>query len=133
MIKPFVSVQFLKFLATGGVAALANFGSRMLYSQWLDFSWAVVLSYLTGMLLAFVLARLLVFTDTSQPIHRSFALFALVNMLAIAQTWIISVWLAFHVLPALGIKEYSLELAHAVGILVPAFTSYIGHKKFSFR
>lgn len=133
MNKPFVSVQFLKFLATGGVAALVNFGSRVFYSQWMDFSWAVVLSYLTGMLLAFVLARLLVFKDASQPLHRSFAFFALVNVLAIAQTWLISVLLAFQVLPALGIQQHVQELAHAVGIVVPAFTSYIGHKKLSFR
>ena len=128
-----MSLQFLKFLFTGGTAALVNFGSRMVYSRWLDFSWAVVLSYLTGMLLAFVLARLFVFTGSHQPLHRSLAVFALVNVLAIAQTWLISMALAYHLLPYLGVQRFAFEIAHAVGIVVPAFTSYIGHKRFSFR
>ena len=52
----FLSRQFVLFLATGGFAALVNFGSRILLSHWLSFSWAVVLAYLAGMGTAFVLA-----------------------------------------------------------------------------
>ena len=52
MIGEFMSRQFLAFLLTGGTAAAVNFGSRILYNRWMDFSSAVVLAYLTGMVTA---------------------------------------------------------------------------------
>ncbi|MGE0800686.1 MAG: GtrA family protein [Lautropia sp.] len=131
--KTFLSRQFVFFLATGGVAALVNFGSRIIYSRWMDFSPAVVLAYLTGMLTAFVLARAFVFTGSSRPVAHSAAFFALVNLAAVLQTWIVSLVLADSVFPALGIRHFAAEIAHAIGIAVPVFTSYLGHKRWSFR
>ena len=49
MINEFASRQFVAFLLTGGTAALINFISRIIYNQWLGFSSAVILAYLTGM------------------------------------------------------------------------------------
>jgi putative flippase GtrA len=57
----------------------------------------------------------------------------LVNLVAILQTWAISVCLAFYVLPSMVVTLYEREIAHAVGVAVPVFTSYIGHKRWSFR
>ena len=57
----------------------------------------------------------------------------LVNLVAILQTWGISLLLAYHVLPAMGIRMYAPEIAHAIGIVVPVFTSYLGHKYWTFR
>jgi len=37
------------------------------------------------------------------------------------------------VLPALGIHSYAEEIAHALGILAPVITSYLGHKHLTFR
>jgi len=129
----FLSRQFISFLVTGGIAAAVNFGSRIVYSLWWNFSMAIVLAYLTGMATAYVLARLFVFTDSSPRLGRSVLLFALVNVIAIAQTWGVSLWLATQVLPALGMRRYVPEFAHAVGVVVPVFTSFIGHKYLSFR
>ncbi|WP_028101435.1 GtrA family protein [Pseudoduganella violaceinigra] len=133
MMQQFMSRQFLAFLLTGGTAAAVNFGSRMVYSQWLGFSAAVVLAYLTGMVTAFVLARLFVFKQSQQTVGRSAGFFVLVNLVAVLQTWGISVGLAYYVLPWLGVSAYRPEIAHAVGVAVPVFTSYIGHKRWSFR
>lgn len=125
--------QFLIFLITGGTAAGVNFLSRILYNQWVDFSQAIILAYITGMITAFVLARLFVFKRSTQSLHRSVMFFTLVNVLAAAQTWIISMLLASYVLPGLGIDFFNHEIAHAVGVVVPVFTSYIGHKRWSFK
>lgn len=133
MIRQFYSRQFLGFLLTGGFAAAVNFGSRIVYNQWMGFSAAVILAYLTGMVTAFVLARLFVFTDSQQSLHRSGVFFALVNVVAVAQTWVISVCLAYYLLPWLGVMAYTKEIAHAIGVAVPVFTSYLGHKRWSFR
>lgn len=133
MIQQFLSSQFLVFVLTGGTAAAVNLGSRVLYSLWLDFSSAVILAYITGMITAFVLAKLFVFTESQQSIQRSALFFLLVNLVAVILTWAVSMGLAFYVLPALGVTVFVHEIAHAVGVLVPVFTSYIGHKRWSFR
>jgi putative flippase GtrA len=132
VIRQFVSRQFLAFLVTGGIAAVVNFSSRIIYNQWTNFSFAIILAYLTGMLTAFVLARLFVFTKSQRPIRHSMLLFSAVNLVAILQTWLITMGLAYYALPALGVQSYSQEISHAVGIVVPVFTSYLGHKHWSF-
>ena len=133
MIKQFLSHQFLLFLLTGGTAAAVNFGSRILYSVWLPFSYAVILAYLTGMVTAFVLAKLFVFKASQQSMQRSAVFFVIVNLVAIAQTWAISMLLLYVVFPAWGFSFYAAESAHAVGVVVPVFTSYLGHKHWSFK
>ena len=133
MIQQFKSRQFLFFLLTGGTAAAVNFGSRIVYSQWLNFSSSVILAYITGMIFAFVLAKLFVFKESQQSVHRSVAFFVLVNLVAALQTWAISMGLAYYLLPSLGVTLFVREIAHAVGVAVPVFTSYIGHKRWSFR
>lgn len=131
-LKAFGSRQFLGFLLTGGLAAAVNFGSRIVYNQWMGFSAAIVLAYLTGMITAFVLARLFVFRDSDRALHQSALWFVLVNAVAVLQTWAISVLLADFVLPAMGVQRFVAEIAHAVGVIVPVFSSYLGHKHLSF-
>ena len=133
MIKQFASRQFISFVITGGIAAAVNFGSRIVYSVWVDFSIAVVLAYLTGMVTAFILARIFVFTTSNTTLHRSALLFVVVNVFAILQTWAVSMFLAYWGLPALGVDAFVEEIAHGVGVLVPVFTSYLGHKHWSFK
>ena len=133
MIGAFRSRQFLVLLLTGGSAAAVNFGSRILYNQWMGFSAAIVLAYITGMVTAFVLARLFVFRDSQRALHHSALYFVLVNGVAVLQTWAISLLLADWLLPALGVHQYVHELAHAAGVVVPVFTSYLGHKHLSFK
>lgn len=132
MMRSFVSREFLTFLLTGGVAAAVNFGSRIVYNRWLDFSSAVVLANLTGMVTAFILARRFVFTQGSQSVQRSALFFVMVNGVAVLQTWVISMAL-YYLLPMAGVTRWVPEIAHAVGIVVPVFTSYLGHKRFSFK
>ncbi len=132
MIRHFMSRQFVIFLVTGGLAACVNFGSRILYNRWLDFSTSVVFAYLTGMVTAFLLARAFVFRDGSQSVQKSAAIFALVNLVAVLQTWGISMAL-YYLLPLAGLTRHVPELAHAVGFMVPVLTSSLGHKKYSFK
>lgn len=133
MIQQFLSKQFIMFLVTGGTAAMVNFGSRIVYNQWVSFSVSIVLAYFTGMVTAFVLARCLVFQQSQQSVGRSALLFAAVNVLAVLQTLLISMGLAVYALPQLGVTRWVAEIAHAFGVVVPVFTSYLGHKHFSFR
>jgi putative flippase GtrA len=128
-----MSRQFLAFLVTGGIAALVNFGSRILLDQWMSYSAAIVLAYLCGMTTAFLLARAFVFTESRHSTAQSALWFAAVNVFAVFQTWAISLLLARYVLPWAGVTSHTETIAHAVGIMVPVVSSYYGHKHLSFR
>jgi len=121
------------FLLTGGLAALVNFTSRIAYNRFVDYQIAILLAYITGMITAFILAKLIVFRQSQQSAHRSVLYFLLVNLVAVVQTWLISVGLAFYIFPYFGIKHFVPEMAHALGLGVPVLTSYIGHKRWSFQ
>ncbi len=132
MFQSFISTQFLKFLFAGGIAACVNFGSRFIYNQWMGFSAAVVLAYITGMITAFILAKYFVFRQSQMPLQYSVLRFLLINLLAVAQTLVVSLALLFYVLRWLDITMMAKEIAHAIGIIVPLFSSFIGHKYWSF-
>lgn len=118
---------------TGGIAALVNLGSRVLFSLWLSFSSAVILAYIAGMITAFILAKLFVFKQSAQPLRNALMGFIVVNLIAIVQTWLIAMGMAYYVLPTLGVRTYVHELSHLAGVIFPVFTSFIGHKYWSFR
>lgn len=121
------------FLLTGGTAAVVNFTSRIAYSYYFNFSTAIILAYCTGMVVAFVLAKLFVFASTKNNPIQSAAIFIFINLVGAMQTWLIAITLAFHLLPVLGLKWHTEEVAHLIGVLFPVFTSYLGHKYWSFR
>ncbi len=121
------------FLLSGGIAAGVNFFSRILLNQWLSFPVAVALAYVLGMVTAYCLNRQIVFTDTRQTLAQSVFYFVIINLLALAQTWGISVALYFYLFPWMDMRFFPREISHGVGIVIPVFTSYLGHKYFSFR
>jgi putative flippase GtrA len=129
----FASKSFVLFLLTGGFAAVVNWGSRIIYNNWMPYSSAIVVAFITGMITGFVLAKLFVFTKSTQSTMRSAFFFALVNLVAVVQTWTVSVGLAYYIFPRIGVDWHARDIAHAIGVAVPVFTSYIGHKKWSFK
>ncbi len=124
--------RFLMFLAAGGIAALVNVLSRIALSRMMPYEAAIVVAYLAGMAAAYVLNRLYVFEASGRGVHDEFLRFALVNLLAVAQVWIVSVGLARLVFPWLGFTWHADTVAHVIGVAVPAVTSYLGHKHFTF-
>jgi putative flippase GtrA len=131
--KSFISKDFLMFLLTGGFAAAVNWGSRIVYNIWMPYSAAIVVAYITGMITAFILAKLFVFTRSTQSTARSVFFFTLVNLVAVLQTWAVSVGLAYYLFPRLGLNWHTRDIAHLIGVAVPVFTSYLGHKKWTFK
>ncbi len=133
MIRQFFSKQFIRFLIAGGIAAIINFLSRIFYNQYCSFSAAIIFAYLTGMVTAFILTRIFVFKSSTQSVGHSAIIFTLVNVAAAAQTWLISMGLNYYALPMFGVKHYVAEIASAIGIAFPVFSSYLGHKHWSFK
>jgi putative flippase GtrA len=85
------------------------------------------------MITAFILAKLFVFTKNTQSTAKSVFFFTLVNLVAVLQTWGVSVGLAYYVFPSMGLSWHARDIAHLIGVIVPVFTSFIGHKKWSFK
>jgi putative flippase GtrA len=128
-----VNAQFVRFVAAGGFAAAANYGSRFVFSHWLPYPAAITLAYLVGMTVAFSLMRQFVFDASGQPLLPQVMKFTLVNAFALVQTLAVSLVLARWLLPALGMREHVEGMAHLAGVMVPVFTSFVGHRSATFR
>ena len=124
--------EFLLFLFSGGLAALVNIFSRSIFSFFLDFKTSIIYAYILGMITAYILSRKIVFFS-KKNVLKSFFYFAIVNFLAIIQTYYISIWTKEIILPYIGINQFIELIAHSVGVAFPVFTSYFGHKYISFK
>jgi putative flippase GtrA len=125
--------QFTRFLAAGAFAAGANVGSRILFSRWLTFESAVLCAFVVGLVAGFALMRTYVFAAGGRSLPGQVAWFVGVNLLGLAQTFLISVTLAQWALPALGIRAYAEVIGHFAGVITPIVTSYFGHRLITFR
>ncbi len=125
--------RFLAFVITGGLAALVNIAARAVFSQVMAFEIAILAAYLVAMITAYVLSRLFVFDASGRSVAEEFTKFALVNLVALVQVWLVAMGLRVFVLPWLGWTLYPDLTAHILGVASPILTSYFGHKYFSFR
>ena len=128
-----LQTEFMQFLVVGGVAAGVNFLSRIGFSELVSYRVAIVLAYLVGMTTAFILSKRYVFDATGRHYLDELKDFTIVNIFAVAQVWLISVGLAEVFFPYIKFSFYPEEVAHLIGLGIPAVTSYFGHKYFSFR
>jgi len=126
------SSPFVRFLLAGGIAALANILARVVLSLFMGYEIAVVIAYLVGMVTAYVLMRLFIFERSRRSVVSEWIRFSLVNFIALAQVWLVSVGLANWLFPQLGFAWHPDTIAHVIGVLSPVATSYIGHKSFTF-
>ena len=124
--------EFILFVAAGGFAALVNFVSRISFNFLFSFEVSVVLAYLIGMITAYILTKIFVFKAKSVGLVSSSIKFTIVNILAVLQTYFISVYLYYWLNNNINF-DYNKEVAHFVGIAFPVITSYIGHKYYSFK
>ncbi len=131
----------MAFILTGGLAAFCNILSRIGFDIALkamglkplaSYEIAVALAYLVGMTVAFALARMFVFQTSGRALHVEYGRFALVNVVALAQVWLVSLFLLRGLFLWLGFTWHAETIAHIVGVLSPVFVSYHGHKRFSF-
>lgn len=127
--------QVLSYVLTSGVAALVNLCSRVFYSQWMHFNWAVVCAYFTGMLVNFALSSIFVFSwyRGGRPFNILIK-FSLVAIAGLIVTVIVSeisrqclLWLAWFPV------SYTELAAHAMGIGIAFFASFAGHSLFTYR
>lgn len=73
------------------------------------------------------------FKRTDNALHHQVFWFIVVNCAAVLQTVAISLLLSRRLFPAIGVAVHAETVAHAIGVVVPVFTSYLGHKRLTFR
>ena len=125
--------QFFLFILTGGFAALINVLSRVVLSFYFKFELSILIAYGMGMITAYLLAKRYVFLTPQKSYRRSFAAFALVNLIAVIQTWLVSMGLRIWLMQILNTIALADLIAHCFGVAIPIFTSFYGHKYISFR
>ncbi|MBL8299230.1 MAG: GtrA family protein [Rhodanobacteraceae bacterium] len=128
-----ISARLGRFVVVSGIAALINFGSRIVFSLVVPYPMAIALAFCAGISSAFVLNRLFVFDPPAIPLREQMFWFLAVNLFALAQTMAISLLLEYWLFPSIGMHWHSEAIAHAIGIVFPIASSYLGHKKLSFR
>src|SRR5690242_8174500 len=104
-------LQFAAFVATGSLAAATNLVSRYLFDFVMPFELAVVLAYMAGMLVAFVLFQRMIFGHPGTPLRRRIIRFCQVNALGLALAWTVSTFMARTVLPAMNWTFHPFEVA----------------------
>lgn len=127
-----MNLEFLRFLLTGGVAALVNLVSRYALNLFMPFEAAVAIAYLIGMLTAYILVRLFVFPASGRSVASEMRRFTVVNVVALTLVMLISIVLARGLFPAIGFTWHADDVAHFIGVLAPAITSYFGHRLYTF-
>lgn len=132
-------MEVVRFLATGSIAAIINLISRFLLDRIIPYQAAVVVAYLIGMVVAFFLFRRVLMSGRSaespgaMAVRRQIFRFIIVNLVALAQVWVISAMLAEWLFPSLGFAWHPFDVAHVIAVCVPALSSYIGHKYYTFQ
>lgn len=124
--------EFFGFVAIGGFATGVNFVARIVIDIWTSFEVAIVLAYLVGMAVAFLLYRTYVFQASDGSLRRQSGRFVLVSLGAFVQVFLISVGLERFLLPAIGFTWHADAIAHGVALASLVVTSYLGHKRYSF-
>ncbi len=123
----------VRFLALGGIAAGTNLVARWMLQPLIGFELAVAAAYVCGMIVAYTLFRAFVFGASGRSVASEAWRFTLVNLVSMALVWLISVGLARHAFPAIGFTWFADDIAHFIGVLSPAVTSWVGHKRYTFR
>jgi len=124
--------QFALFLTTGGFAALVNIFSRYLLSRYFPFEAAVLIAYAIGMVTAYTLFRTFVFGRSGRTIASEGYRFVVVNIVALGLVFTVSVALARVIFPLVHFEWHAQDIAHVIAVCVPAISSYVGHKKYTF-
>lgn len=129
----YMSAQFARFIAVGGLALLLHWLSRFVFNSFMTYGWAIAMAYAVGMLAAFVLNKIYVFPFSEQSLNFEVFFFFLVNIAAFPLVWVVAYVMGEWVLVRYVQPQLALALAHGFAITLPAFANYALHKLVTFR
>ena len=131
IIAVYLSTQFVRYLICGSVSSLVHIIARWILNQYMDFGWAVFLSYFVGMPVALILYRTFVFQGRDGNVARQFALFSLTYFGFLPLTWFLSV-VSEPTLQTFMPAVYAQLLAHMSGVIGPVVLNFAYNKFVTF-
>lgn len=132
----FKSVQFLKFLIAGSIAALVNFFSRFFFDVFLTYVTSVIFAYLLGSIVSFILNKYFIFKVNDEKTSIQLFKFSILAVGAILLASIVVYLLMelYRLFPVSIVSEKTTEsLAHILSIGVTTIYNFLAMKFFSFR
>lgn len=126
-------LKYASFVLAAALSVPFNIASRIIFSYYIPFMIAIVLSQFVGMLVAFLLTRIFVFKSTRDSVIGELIRFAGVNTISLAQTWAVSVGLLYIAFPMVGYATAPELTAHVIGLATSSVTAFFGHRYYSFR
>jgi len=133
IIALYFSQQFARFLVVGGIAVVLHWLSRFAFNAFMSYGWAIVLAYLVGILVAFVLNRAYVFPYSERSVEAEMFFFFLINIGAFPFVWVAAYVLGEWLFPAYMSQQAALALGHGIAILLPVFVNFALHKFITFQ
>lgn len=127
-----MTAQSIRFVVVGLLAGAINVLTRILVNQVTSYEVAVFLAFPVALTVAFALNRNYVFSGSRGSPAAQYLKFALINVLALAQVWLISVGLARFLFPAMSFAWHADTVAHVIGVGSPIVTSFLAYKYFVF-
>lgn len=126
--------EFIRFVVTGVVATVGNLGTVWLVRDTLPFQAAVLVGIGVGFCISFIVGKLFAFRSRSWGRARGeLARFLAVYATGVAVNWTVSMLLGLYVLPGVLGRDAAEMLAAFVGAGTMTFTSYFGHRFFTYR
>ena len=125
--------QIIKYLLSGGLAALVNIGSRVILNIWLSYEISILIAFCFGVTVAFLLMRNTFNVNKDGNLFLQIIKFFFVNLLSITQTFLVSLFFYYYFFPLIGIVQDTKNLSHFIGVLFPVFISYFLHKNLTFK
>jgi putative flippase GtrA len=129
----YVSEQFGRFLLVGGVALVLHWLSRFVFNWYVNFAWAIVIAYLVGILVAFVLNKIFVFPYSERSLKFELFFFVFFNIVAFPFVWVTAYVLGEWMLVRWMPQQVAFALGHAIAITLPVFVNFALHKFITFR
>mgnify|MGYP005989238823 CR=1 FL=1 len=124
--------QFTRFVIAGGIAALANLGSKVILQTVLGYNMSIIVAYLIGITVAYLTNIAFVFQSNINYRRVEIFTFFTYNLLMIP--CVVFITTAFD-----AIFNYYFHtsefyfLSHLLGVSAPTIISFIFHKKITFR
>ena len=130
-----ISGRFFKFIVCGGISTLVNLLSRPLCSMIMPFALAVVVAYIIGSLVGFVLYKNVVYKSKGNT-EGEIVRFIAVNAIGIVQTVLLAelfLWILALIRDNPDYRSTEEFIAHFCALSVLTVTSYLLHLFITFR
>ncbi|WP_042705916.1 GtrA family protein [Methanomicrobium mobile] len=132
-ISDFKSIEFIGFFVCGAIAAAVNITSRIIFNAILpSYVISILLAFVAGLLTGFILDKYLIFKKSKTSTEWQICAFIAINIIGVLQTVVFSLLFYEIIFPAINWTFYPDTIAHMIGVGIPVFTSYLGHKYISF-